>query len=51
MTRVFQTLDQNNHRSIAHLDAVLAAITFLNENIAHIRQLLAQNEQPLQRST
>nr|CAD1837173.1 unnamed protein product [Ananas comosus var. bracteatus] len=46
MTRVLQVLDQNSHASTARLDAVLAAITASNENIARMGQLLTRNDQP-----
>lgn len=47
MTRILQVLDQNSHQSTTRLDAVLAAITASNENIAQIGQLLTRNEQPM----
>nr|CAD1822939.1 unnamed protein product [Ananas comosus var. bracteatus] len=47
ISRVLQTLDQNIHQSTARLDAVLAAITAYNKNIARIEQLLTRNEQPM----
>nr|CAD1834479.1 unnamed protein product [Ananas comosus var. bracteatus] len=47
ITRVLQVLDQNNHRSTAPLDAVLAAITAFDEIIARNGQLLIRNEQPV----
>nr|CAD1820362.1 unnamed protein product [Ananas comosus var. bracteatus] len=47
ITWVLQVLDQNSHRSTARLDAVLAAITTFNENIARIGHLLTRNEQPI----
>nr|CAD1825857.1 unnamed protein product [Ananas comosus var. bracteatus] len=46
MTRVLQVLDQNSHASTVRLDAVLAAITASNENIARIGQLLTRNVTP-----